>query len=165
MKLKLIAGIMAGMLAGQQAYACLADGAVDGAVFAIPQGTFEVAVAFQQAQQRGDVQTYANSNWSTVQFILMQKLQSHYQGEVFDITLFEATGQHFYRFVADGEQVNMLAHEVPKSEYQGIIVTDIDVMTALVRGQMDFANADKLGLFFNLGTSQEFTALMTKAFA
>ncbi|WGV99225.1 hypothetical protein QF117_14880 [Vibrio sp. YMD68] len=164
MKRKILGVVLAGMLNIQIAHACLGDGAVDGALVAVPAGTFEVAVATYHAQADGNLTKYQRHNLVTVQFLLAQALSSNYQQEIFDVTIFEATGQHFFRFVGDGERVEILAHEVPKNEFDSVIVTDIDVLTALVRKELNFTEADSLNLFYQADVSKSFYQLLTQSF-
>lgn len=165
MKVRQIAVTFTLLSASFQAQACLADGGVDGAIFASPAGTFEVAVAFHQAQQQGEISRSANANWLTVQFLLMQKLQAEYSQQVFDITLFDMAGQHFYRLIGDGEQVRLQPHEIPDKDYAEVVVTDIDVLTAMVRGQLSFSQAKHLGVVFNADVSSSFASLMRATFS
>ncbi|GAL10856.1 hypothetical protein JCM19233_1841 [Vibrio astriarenae] len=164
MKLKLLTTALLGLVNVNSAQACLADGGVDGAIFATPQGTFEVAVAFHHAEVDGMITRSNRSNWATVQYLMLQKMTGKYNGETFDITLFDASGQHFYRFIADGERIVIRAHEVPKDQYQGVVVTDIDVIVSMVRGQISFELAQKLGVIVNSDLSSDFEHLMTVSF-
>ncbi|MGR5167133.1 hypothetical protein ACPV5L_07970 [Vibrio astriarenae] len=164
MKRELLAATLASVMISTNANACLADGGVDGAIFATPQGTFEVAVAFHQAEQQGLISRSAHANWATVQYLLLQKLEARFAGEHFDITLFDSEGQHFYRLIADGQSIKIQAHEIPKDEYQGVVVTDIDVLVAMVRGQLSFSQAKSLGVITNSAVSRDFEALMAASF-
>ncbi|MCK6265820.1 hypothetical protein KP803_21395 [Vibrio sp. ZSDE26] len=164
MKGKLFAVTLAGMLNIQVSNACIGDGGVDGALFAVPAGTFEVAVASYNAQIAGKLPKYPRHNLVTVQFLLEQALNQNYQKEIFDVTLFEATGQHFFRFIGDGERVEILAHEVPKNEFDSVMVTDIDALTALVRKELTFTEADSLNLFYQAESSKSFYQLLSHSF-
>ncbi|RJG49890.1 hypothetical protein [Motilimonas pumila] len=165
MKVRQIAAIVALLSAPYYAQACLADGGVDGAIFASPAGTFEVAVAFHQAQKQGEISRSNQANWLTVQFLLMQKLQAGYSNQVFDVTLFDMAGQHFYRLIGDGKQVRLLPHEIPNKDYAEVVVTDVDVLTAMVRGKLSFSQAQTLGVVFNAEVSTPFEHLMQKSFS
>lgn len=146
------------------AQACIGDGAVEGVLVNVPKGTFEVAIAMNQAIETNIITPAASSSLNTVQFMLTRQLQQHYQGELIDITLFDSSGMHFVRVLGDGDTLSLSGHEVPKDAYQDVLVTDIDALTQLVRKQISFTQLTDLGLFYQTQATPEFQRLMTNTF-
>ncbi|MCE2569891.1 hypothetical protein [Motilimonas eburnea] len=144
--------------------ACIGDGAIDGVLISVPAGTYALADAMYQAISKGQITPVANTSLNTVQFMMQRQLQQHYQGEILDITLFDSSGMHFLRLRGDGQSLTLNAHEVPKDQFQDILVTDVDALAAMARKQASFSDIVRLQLMHDATSQTEFTQLMQRTY-
>lgn len=139
------------------ASACVMDGGTDGVLTTVPKDTFEVASAINQAVQGGDLRLMPNSaNRLTMVFWQLEKqLQHHYQGEVFNLYLYELSGNHYMQLKADGTSLELIAHNPPTRDEllaeTPLLVSDIDVLQALLMKTLNFADLQSKGLVATQG--------------
>lgn len=140
--------------------ACVMDGATDGVLSTVPKDTFAVASAINHAVQQGTLQLLpASANRLTMVFWQLEKqLQSHYQGEQFNVYLYELSGNHYMQLKADGETLELIAHNPPTRDElladTPLIVSDIDVLQALLMKRLSFAALEEHGLYASQGSGQ-----------
>lgn len=131
-------------------FACVMDG---GAFFqtmgTMPQGTFAVAVAINQANENQTL-VVSERHGQRLDMIMWQfnkQLEPHYQGETFDVSIYEISGNHFIQLTGDGETIKATAHELPSDNQTDFIVTDASVIFALANGNLSINDARELGLW------------------
>ncbi|MEZ9233732.1 hypothetical protein AB4259_21980 [Vibrio amylolyticus] len=150
------------------AIACGIDG---GAFFqtigTMPSGTFRVALAINEAKENKKIviSEKHSQRLDMVLWQVQQRLKPHYQGEEFEVTIYDIAGNHFLNIKADGNSLSSAAHELPK-EGENIVfgVTDASVLFALASNQLTFSQAQKMGLWSSEKGSEEFNRLLQATF-
>ncbi len=146
--------------------ACALDnGAFFQTIGTMPQGTFSVAIAINQANENEQI-VVSEKHGQRLDMIMWQlysRLKPHYQGEKFNVSIYEISGNHFIQLTGDGKSVTAVAHELPNSDQQDFIVTDASVLFALANQQMTLTNAVELGMWQNGVDDSELVKLLTKA--
>ncbi len=146
------------------ASACVMDGVTDGILTTVPKNTFEVASAINRAVQDGTLTLMpASANRLTMVFWQLEKqLQQHYQGEQFNVYLYELSGNHYMQLIGDGETLELIAHNPPTRDElladTPLIVSDIDVLQALLMKRLSFAALEEHHLYASQGTGQGVSA-------
>ncbi|MGF1720153.1 hypothetical protein L4D20_08960 [Vibrio kyushuensis] len=170
MKSKLTTTLLTALLGFSSAntIACGIDG---GAFFqtigTMPSGTFSVALAINEAKENQQivVSEKHSQRLDMVLWQVQQRLKPHYQGEEFEVTVYDIAGNHFLNIKADGNTLSSAAHELPKEGEEIVFgVTDASVLFALATNELTFSQAQSMGLWSSEGGSEEFNGLLQAAF-
>ncbi|MGR5253674.1 hypothetical protein ACPV5S_15860 [Vibrio astriarenae] len=145
---------------------------LDGSAFfqtlgTMPQGTFSVALAINDAKQK-ETLTISSKHSQRLDMIMWQmqkQLEPHYKGEVFDVSLYEISGNHFIQLTGNGETVTATAHLLPKENNQAFIVSDASVLFALANQSLSFTKARELGLWQSHVKAINLDRLLFRAFS
>ncbi|MCK6262288.1 hypothetical protein KP803_03235 [Vibrio sp. ZSDE26] len=170
MKSKLTTTLLTALLGFSSAntIACGIDG---GAFFqtigTMPSGTFSVALAINEAKENQQI-VIAEKHSQRLDMVLwqvQQRLKPHYQGEEFEVTIYDIAGNHFLNIKADGNSLSSAAHELPKEGEEIVFgVTDASVLFALATDELSFSQAQEMGVWTSEEGSEAFNSLLHAAF-